>query len=90
MLLESLAQLCATKKAREHLRSKGTYEILRELHKFECTDNGDKAALRACENVVDILIRTEDEIGEDNLKTIEIPNDVLDKINNLDKNIVDE
>lgn len=57
MLLESLAQLCATREARDFLRSKGTYEILRELHKFECTAEGDKACLLACENVVDILIR---------------------------------
>lgn len=84
MLLESLAQLCATRKAREFLRSKGTYEILRELHRFECSDAGDKLTLRACENVVDILIRTEDEIGEDDLKSLEIPNNVLDKINQME------
>lgn len=57
MLLESLGQLCATTKSREILRKNGTYEILRELHKWECTDNGDPACLLACENVVDILIR---------------------------------
>lgn len=89
MLLESLAQLCATRKARETLRSKGTYEVLRELHKFECTDNGDPSVLLACENVVDILIRTEDEIGEDNLKSLDIPNDVLNKFNKMDSNLVE-
>lgn len=89
MLLESLAQLCATRKAREFLRSKGTYEVLRELHKFECTDDGDPSVLLACENVVDILIRTEDEIGEDNLKAIDIPHDVLDKFNKMDSNLVE-
>lgn len=89
MLLESLAQLCATRKAREFLRSKGTYEVLRELHKFECTDDGDPTVLLACENVVDILIRTEDEIGEDNLKALDIPNDVLDKFNTMDSNLVE-
>lgn len=89
MLLESLAQLCATRKAREFLRSNGTYEVLRELHKFECTDNGDPSVLLACENVVDILIRTEDEIGEDNLKALDIPNDVLDKLNKMDSNLVE-
>lgn len=57
MLLETLHQLCATKSAREYLRSHGAYEILRELHKFELTENGDKLALIECENVVDILIR---------------------------------
>lgn len=84
ILLESLAQLCATRKARDYLRSSGTYEILRELHKWECTEEGDRFALLACENVVDILIRTEEEIGEDNLKQLDIPDDVIDKINNMD------
>lgn len=79
MLLESLAQLCSTRKAREFLRDQGTYEILRELHKFELTDAGDRFALLACENVVDVLIRTEEEIGEDNLKELEIPADLVDK-----------
>lgn len=68
--------------------------------KFELTDSGDRFALLACENVVDILIRwvscnivnsfscnfnafeyfrTEEEIGEDNLKELDIPNNLLDK-----------
>ncbi|KAL9697731.1 hypothetical protein quinque_001172 [Culex quinquefasciatus] len=86
MLVESLAQLCATRRGREYLRARGTYEILRELHKFECgTEGGDARVLAACENVVDVLIRTETEIGEDNLKTLEIPDDVLTKIEALNK-----
>lgn len=56
-LLESLNQLCAARKSREYLRDHGAYEVLRELHKWECTDNGNSAALLACEKVVDILIR---------------------------------
>lgn len=83
MLLETLGQLCATRRGREYLRSNGTYEILRELHKWENTNAGDKICLLACENVVDILIRTEDEIGEDNLKTLDIPDDLIDKFDNL-------
>lgn len=79
ILLESLAQLCATRSARDVLRERGTYEILRELHKFECGTNGDAQALRACENVVDVLIRTEEEIGEDNLKELEIPGEMAAK-----------
>lgn len=81
ILLESLAQLCATRAARDLLRARGTYEILRELHKFECTDAGDKLALLACENVVDVLIRTEEEIGEDNLKELDIPSEYEEKFN---------
>lgn len=53
ILLEALNQLCATKAAREVLRQKNTYVILREFHKWE----KDKNVLLACENVVDILIK---------------------------------
>lgn len=53
MLLEALAQLCATKRGREILRAQNTYIILREYHKWEQNKN----ALLNCENVVDILIR---------------------------------
>lgn len=56
MLLEALAQLCATKKGREILRAQNTYIILREYHKWEQNKN----ALLSCENVVDILIRYRD------------------------------
>ncbi|XP_058062343.1 protein HGH1 homolog [Anopheles bellator] len=83
MLVESLAQLCATRNGRVYLRKRGTYEILRELHKYECSEQGDKSVLAAVENVVDILIRTEEEIGEDNLKELDIPDDVKTKIENL-------
>lgn len=80
MLLESLAQLCATRHGRKYLRDKGAYEILRELHKFESSVEGDRRSLRACEDVVDILIKTEDEIGHDNLKQVEIPEDAMEKV----------
>lgn len=90
MLLDTLAQLCATRKGREFLRSKGTYPVLRELHKWETSDAGDNLSLISCENVVDILIRTEEEIGEDNLKTIDIPNDLVEKFNKMDSNLVEQ
>ena len=83
MLLESLAQLCATRNGRSYLRDKGTYFILRELHKFEVSAEGDMKSLKACENVVDILIRTEDEIGHDNLKIVEIPDEMRNKIEKM-------
>lgn len=85
MLIESLAQLCATRKGREYLRDHGAYLILRELHKWECTANGDPKTLQACENVVDILIRTEEEIGEDNLKQVEVPADLVEKFGKLEE-----
>ena len=72
LLLEALLQLCATKKGREILRKQNTYLILRELHKVE----KDETVLLACENVVDILIKKEDEINFDNYKKVEVPENV--------------
>lgn len=82
MLMETLSQLCATRRGREYLRSHGAYEILRELHKWE-NSAGDPNCLIMCENVVDVLIRTEEEIGEDNLKTLDIPDDLIEKFENI-------
>lgn len=90
MLLESLLQLCAKQKYREILRNKGVYEILREYHKWEAKEGMDKNALLACENVVDILIKKEDEIGLDNYREVDVPNhlskqfveDDIDFVNN--------
>lgn len=84
MLLEALEQLCATKKGREILRDKNTYIILRELHKSEKC----KEVLLACENVVDILIRTEEEIGLDNIKEIDVPTEYKDKFQKMDEEFI--
>lgn len=81
IILEALCQLCATKEGRVVLREKNTYVILREYHKLE----KDKAALLACENVIDILIRTEEEIGLDNLKLIDIPAHYGEKFREIDE-----
>ncbi|EGI66023.1 UPF0570 protein [Acromyrmex echinatior] len=84
MLLEALNQLCATKVAREILRKANTYLILRELHKWE----KDKNCLLACENVVDILIKTEKEIGLDNLKEVEVPSTYTEMFHKMDKEFI--
>lgn len=84
MLLEALNQLCATKVGREILREKNTYVILRELHKWE----NDKKCSLACENVVDILIKTEEEIGLNNLKEVEVPREYTEKFDEMDKNFI--
>lgn len=84
MLLEALAQLCATKRGREILRAQNTYIILREYHKWEQNKN----ALLSCENVVDILIRTEEEIGLDNLKNIEVPIEYSEKFYKMDQDFI--
>ncbi|KAL0102849.1 hypothetical protein PUN28_018266 [Cardiocondyla obscurior] len=84
MLLEALNQLCATKAARKILREKNAYVILRELHKWE----KDKNCLLACENVVDILIRTEEEIGLDNLKKVEVPSEYTETFRKIDEDFI--
>lgn len=78
LLLEALVQLCATRKCREMIRDQNTYYILRELHKIEKDEN----VKLACENVVDILIKKEDEIALDNYKDIDVPTDVQRQIEN--------
>lgn len=79
MLLEAITQLCAKKNSREYIRNKNTYVILRELHKWE----RDCEVLAACENLVDILIRTEEEIGVENLKEVEIPVEIQKKLDEI-------
>lgn len=83
-MLEALAQLCATKKGREVLREQNAYVILREYHKWE----NNKNALLACENVVDILIRTEEEIGMDNLKDVEVPSEYTENFCKMDQDFI--
>ncbi|XP_019769565.1 protein HGH1 homolog [Dendroctonus ponderosae] len=79
ILIEAITQLCSTRVNREYIRDKNTYIILRELHKWE----KDPKALLACENLVDILIRTEEEIGENNLKELEIPTHLIENFNQI-------
>ena len=81
MLLESLTQLCATKSSRNELRNKNIYVILRELHKVE----KDRSCLLALENLVDILIKREDEINVENYKNLEVPENLLPKFKEMDE-----
>jgi len=81
MLLETLLQLCATKQGRQFLREKNTYLILRELHKVE----KDREVLLATENVVDILIKTEEEINIENYKEVEVPEDLVPQFKKMDE-----
>ena len=80
MLLESLTQLCATKSGREQIREMNIYVILRELHKTE----KDRSCLLVVENLVDILIKREDEINVDNYKKLDVPEDLNDKFKEMD------
>lgn len=80
MILESLTQLCAKRTGREILRKKNAYLILRELHKVE----KDREVQLACENVIDILIKTEEEIIVENYKEVEVPDHLHEKFKQQD------
>ncbi|XP_012254258.2 protein HGH1 homolog [Athalia rosae] len=86
MLLEALLQLCATKEGRQILRDKNAYVILREFHKWE----KDRAVLLACENVIDILIKKEEEIGVDSLKGVNVPAEYGEKFKKMDEDFLNE
>lgn len=75
-------QLCATKKGREYLRNKNSYIILRELYNIE----SDKNVRLACENVIDILIKKEEEINVDNYHDHDVPEEVIPKLIEMDEN----
>lgn len=81
MLLEAILLLTATKPGRQLVRQKGTYFILRELHKWET----DPSALAACEKLVQVLIGDEPEPGMENLLEVEIPADLEEKLQRLDQ-----
>jgi len=78
MFIETLTQLSCTKFGREYLRSKNTYVILRELHKWEKDEN----VMVALEHLVNIIIRFEHEMGYDNLKEVEVPEEIAVKFSN--------
>jgi len=86
MLLEALNQLCCTKQGRIIMREKNVYIILRELHKVE----KNKQVLLSCENIVDILIKTEDEINLENYSDINVPEDLVPRLEDMDKDFLND
>lgn len=80
MLLEALLLLSATKAGRLLLRSRGTYVVLRELHRCET----DPQVLEACEKLIQVLIGDEPEPGLENLLEVEIPADIEQKLRRVD------
>jgi len=81
MLIEALTQLCCTREGRISLRKKNVYVILRELHKVE----KNREVLLACENIVDILIKNEDEINLDKFSDVVVPEELVEKLEQMDK-----
>lgn len=84
IILEILNLLCTKRSCREILRSNGVYYVLREYHKWEKSP----AVLLACENVVDILIRKEEEIGIDDISAVTVPEDMTEKFVKMDEEFV--
>lgn len=80
LLIETLLQLCTRKHGREKLRNNGAYVVMRELHKIE--QNGSVAV--AVEKLIHILIGDEPADHMENLKNVEIPEDIKAKFDEID------
>ncbi|KAL2080062.1 hypothetical protein ACEWY4_023855 [Coilia grayii] len=80
MLIETLLLLTATKRGRQILKNKNVYPIMREFHKWE----KDPHVIAACEKLVQVLIGDEPEGGMENLMEVDIPEDVQQKLKDLD------
>ena len=65
-----------------YLKKSGTYYILREFHKQ--VDENDDVLELPLENLIQMLIGDEPEIGDGNLKNIEIPEDIQKKFDEID------
>ena len=65
-----------------YLKKSGAYYILREFHKQ--FDESDDVLELPLENLIQMLIGDEPEIGDGNLKNIEIPEDVQKKFHEID------
>ncbi|NXF53235.1 HGH1 protein, partial [Oceanites oceanicus] len=75
------SQLTATKAGRQTVREKGTYLILRELHRWE----REPAVLAACEKLVQVLIGDEPGPGMENLLEVSVPEEVEQQLRRLDR-----
>ena len=58
------------------MRQNNTYLILRELHQWEKEEDVGVA----CENVISVLISDEPEPGMENLEQVDIPQEVVKKL----------
>ncbi|XP_069135507.1 protein HGH1 homolog [Argopecten irradians] len=81
MLMETIFKLCATKNGRAFVKDKNTYIIMREFHKWEEHEENFHAMM----NLIDMLISDEPQPGMENLDTVEIPEDIKEKLIKRDK-----
>ncbi|XP_065520255.1 protein HGH1 homolog [Lathamus discolor] len=81
MLLEAVMLLTATGPGRRRVRDMGTYVVLRELHGWE-QHPGVRAA---CERLLQVLIGDEPPPGMENLLEVNIPEEVEQQLQRLDR-----
>ncbi|NXK43473.1 HGH1 protein, partial [Piprites chloris] len=74
-------QLAATKPGRRAVRAKGTYVVLRELHRWE----RDPEVLSTCHKLIQVLIGDEPEPGMENLLEVTVPEEVEQQLQRLDR-----
>ena len=86
LLLESLFQLCNSLRGRTLIRESHIYYILRELHHWE----RDPEVLVILENLIDVIIKREEEMGIeklDKLKDLIITDDLIETFNRINSGI---
>ncbi|NXK81762.1 HGH1 protein, partial [Amazona guildingii] len=81
MLLEAIMLLTATGPGRRRVRATGTYVVLRELHGWE-RHPGVRAA---CERLLQVLIGDEPPPDMENLLEVNIPDEVEQQLQRLDR-----
>ncbi|NXY82196.1 HGH1 protein, partial [Alcedo cyanopectus] len=81
MLLETILLLTATKAGRGTVRDRGTYLVLRELHRWE----QHPRVLRACEKLIQVLIGDEPGPGLENLLQVTVPEELEQQLQRLDR-----
>ncbi|XP_045142258.1 protein HGH1 homolog [Echinops telfairi] len=80
MLIEAIMLLTATAPGRQQVRHQGAYLVLRELHSWE----PEPAVRVACEKLIQVLIGDEPECGMENLLEVQVPEDVEQRLQQLD------
>ncbi|XP_051467380.1 protein HGH1 homolog [Apus apus] len=81
MLLETILLLTATQAGRDVVRAKGTYLVLRELHRWE----REPPVLRACQRLVQVLIGDDPGPGMENLLEVQVPPEVEQELLRLER-----
>ncbi|XP_068855193.1 protein HGH1 homolog isoform X1 [Aphelocoma coerulescens] len=81
MLLETLLLLSATAPGRLQLRSRGAFPVLRELHGWE----QHPGVLRACRQLIQVLIGDEPEAGMENLLEVKVPEELEQSLRAADE-----